>query len=955
MSNRVFPKLVVAIVIWCAYGAAQTTSSATFVNPSAIYFDNHDTGTTTTQTLAAINSGDGSGLSVRISGPNPGDAPGDFSWNSTCLNNVPPKGSCEINVRFSPSAIGKDKGEGEDRRATLIVTNDKGEQSDASLEGKAFQNLNVSPTILEFENQVGNTSSATRTVQLTNYTNSAVNSITVTTTGDFTESHAGCVAPIAPGGSCGISVTYFPKQAGDTSGSLMVTANLSNLGELPRVISLHGVGLNRCKVPKFSLSDPGLWLVLIVSGLYFLGLVLVRWHMIAKPARAQIVAEVEAVRSRAIAETAGLDSAELSERLARIHFLLDQAIYPFKYKNFPINPEARGPRNTVPTISPAWYPWSTRIFNALFWTRGQELAGWSLAHEAEQQLVALLPVERVRARLETAEQQLRDINTPLSLALADLVRESLASGEALILERARQLLQQLQSLLTPLSVPAAARQVWLADLQQRLLNSLEQFGDWLQKNTSPATTPEDCTSRMQEFLKTAAVYQGLASDLARVPALPEVPQQSSSLLQGITPFFAQLANAIPSIQAQISDPTLTLDTCNRSMASLAVLGKDAGKLTAALKNAASTDQAKAYQTLLNLCQSQSALVNEITLATIPNSGVTLLRDLLAALQQQDELVKEINQAHATGSAADLGKCRDLVLQIAAVPPLSSDLMSRIDCVLLGGVPAPLGRWRALLGEALSLIYENTDNGFYQLASWHNKMMWLVGCAMLFMFALAVTLGNGVLLLLGAVGGLLSRLTRTTSAAEVANDYGATWGSLFLSPLTGALSAWGGILLIVLGLKLNILGTALNLDWCNPYEPVALAIALLFGFSERLFDTVSGQIQDKLLQSNSASPAPATTPTPAAPAPKITSLSPSSATIGKEVQLTVRGANFQAGATATVTRDTGEAVSAKLDFKDATAIVVTVTPSGTKAFTATLTIANPDKQIGTVKFDVAAAA
>ena len=90
----------------------------------------------------------------------------------------------------------------------------------------------------------------------------------------------------------------------------------------------------------------------------------------------------------------------------------------------------------------------------------------------------------------------------------------------------------------------------------------------------------------------------------------------------------------------------------------------------------------------------------------------------------------------------------------------------------------------MLAEALSLIYDNTDNGFFQLASWHNKVMWLVGRALLFMFGLAVTLGNAVLLLLGAVGVLLSRLTRTTTAADVPNDYGATWGSLFLSRSPG---------------------------------------------------------------------------------------------------------------------------------------------------------------------------
>ncbi len=506
------------------------------------------------------------------------------------------------------------------------------------------------------------------------------------------------------------------------------------------------------------------------------------------------------------------------------------------------------------------------------------------------------------------------------------------------------------------SAQDAAREAWLAELQRRLLNSLQQFSDWLQKNTVPPATLDDCKSRIQQLLKTAAVYQGLTTDLAQVPGLADVPSQLRSFLQDINVFLTKLTAAIQTIQAQISDPTLTVDTCNKSLTSLTAFGSDAHKLIDQLKNSPAPDQAKAYQTLLDLCKSQGLLVSVMTQVTTPSPGVALLRDLLAALQKQNELIQKINHAAASGSATDFGNCGDLVLQLATVPPLSSDLVSRIDDLLLGEAPAPLERWRALLAEALTLIYEKTDTGFYQLASWHNKMMWLVGCALLFMFALAVTLGNAVLLLLGAVGGLLSRLTRTTAASEVSNDYGATWGSLFLSPLTGALSAWGGILLIILGLKVNILGTALNLDWCNPYEPVALAIALVFGFLERLFDSVTGQIQDKLLKSTPSSPPPpVATPVPTAPAPKIASLIPDSATIGKEIQLTVRGANFQPGATATVTKDTGDTVPAKLDFRDATTVIVTCTPVGAKSFTSTLTIANPDKQTAIAKIDVAATA
>jgi hypothetical protein len=959
MCSRVFSKLIVpsfTIVLCCGSSLAQSTSSNFTISKREIPFGDHDTGTTTAQEITATNVGDGPvDLSIGISDRIPGDTPSEFTWKSACLNKVPPKRSCEITAFFSPSAVGKDKGEGENRTATLTVSNDKGEHWDVSLTGRAFQNLSVSPGLLDFESQIGTTSTVVRTVQLTNYTNSVVNSITVTATGDFTESHQGCSTPLAPGGSCGISVTYSPKQVGATSGSLTIMANLSTLGKLPRVVSLYGLGLNRCKGPTFSWSDLGLWLVLLISGLYFLGLVLVRWHMIAKPARAQLVANIEAVRAHAVAETVGLpDSPELNERVARIHFLLDQAVYPFKHKNFPINPAEQGRRKLpLPAVRP-WHTLSTRFFNALFWTRGQELAGWSLSHQAELQLVALLPVEGVRARLETAEQQLRDINTPLALALANRVRDSLASGEALILERARQLLQQFQMLAKQLSAQDAACQAWLAELQQRLLNSLQQMSDWLQKNTVPPEPLDECKSRLQQLLKTAALYQGLTTDLAQVPGLPNAPGQLRSLLQDISVFLTQLTTAIQTIQAQISDPTLTVDTCNKSVSSLAALGSDAQKLLDRLKKAPAPDQAKTYQSLLDVCKSQGSLISVMTQATTPSPGLVLMRDLLAALEGQNELIQKINQAAANASATDLGNCRDLVLQLATVPPLSSELMGRIDYLLLAVAPATLDRWRALLVEALTLVYENMDTGFYQLGSWHNKMMWLVGCALLFMFALALTLGNAVLLLLGAVGGLLSRLTRTTAASEVSNDYGATWGSLFLSPLTGALSAWGGILLIILGVKLSILGTALNVDWCNPYEPVALAIALLFGFLERLFDSVTGQIQDKLLKSTPSSPAPApATPVTQAPAPSITSLFPSSATVGKEVQITVRGANFHSEATATVTKDTGESAPAKLDFKDASTVMLTCTPSGAKSFTATLTITNPDKRTATAKIDVAA--
>lgn len=977
MKARGLANLILAAVtlmVCCAPCTAQTTVSSS--NP--IRFGDHDIGTITLpQTVVVTNGSDGPvDLSVKISEGNWGD----FPWNSTCLNTLPPKSKCEITVQFRPTAVAKDEsGKPTESKSTLTISDGKGTPQTVTLQGKAFENVGVSPGIIEFENQVG-TSSTARTVQLTNYTSSAVNSITVTATGDFTENHSGCSTPIAPGGSCAITVTYSPKQAGDTSGSLTITTNPSNLGKLPRVVLLHGGGLIRCKLPPFSWRDRGLRLVLFVSGLYFLGLVLVRWHMIAKPARAQLVAEIEAVRSRVNAEAPRLSRhPELNERIDRIQDLLDQALYPFKHPRFPFPSgsgwtrrnqqdyqEARRPsprwwtRFSDALFSrdhePTWheYPWCpTRFFNALFWTRGQELAGWSLAHEAEIQLAGLLPLERVRARLETAEQELRDINTPLALALADRIGQSLTSEEGLLQDRSRQLLQEELGLLRSVSAKEAAREAVLADSRKRAQTFLEGIAEWTENNTSAAANADDCKSRLQQFLKICDGSEDLRNELDQMANLAWIPAGPRDVFQRIAGFLKQRLDPLRQDILQASgDPALPLEDCNKAVATLAPLGLQAAGLVDELKKTPPLDQA--CQHFLDLSQSQGALLETIKQAVTPSSDIALLQEILNSLQGQAELIQKINQA-AAGSPQTMESCRSirpLLLQLASAPPLSADLIDKINFALSAESLAPLRRWRALLAEALGLIYDNTDSDFFGLASWHNKMMWLVGCALLFMFALAVSLGNAVLLLLGAVGGLLSRLTRTATAAEVANDYGATWGSLFLSPLTGALSAWGGILLIILGLKFNIFGTALNVDWCNPYDPVALALAFLFGFSERLFDTLSGQLQNKLLKPPSAPPTSA--PSTSGPAPTITSMSPGSATIGKEVQLTVRGANFQSGATASVTDDVGKAASAKLEFKDATTVVVTCTPSGAKAFSATLSITNPDKQSTTSKFDVAAA-
>jgi hypothetical protein len=181
-------------------------------------------------------------------------------------------------------------------------------------------------------------------------------------------------------------------------------------------------------------------------------------------------------------------------------------------------------------------------------------------------------------------------------------------------------------------------------------------------------------------------------------------------------------------------------------------------------------------------------------------------------------------------------------------PIANALADRIHSVLnppAGSQPVALTRYRALLGEALSVIYDNSDRDYTAFMSWQNKTVWLIGCGLLFILSLTAALQHGVLLLVGGVGGLLSRLSRSLQRADVPTDYGASWTTLFLSPVVGALMGWSGVLLVIIGVKLGVLGTAFNqVDWCNPWSAFTLGIAFLMGFSERAFDGILTQLEEK---------------------------------------------------------------------------------------------------------------
>jgi hypothetical protein len=177
-------------------------------------------------------------------------------------------------------------------------------------------------------------------------------------------------------------------------------------------------------------------------------------------------------------------------------------------------------------------------------------------------------------------------------------------------------------------------------------------------------------------------------------------------------------------------------------------------------------------------------------------------------------------------------------------------------------------WRNDLSQLLAELFNARDSTYNQLVSLYGKAGWLVFAAYLPVSVLLVA-GYGQVLLAGFLGGLISRMQRIVYGQGRPTAYGASWVPLFLAPLLGALAAWAGLHLLSLLQGLGIVsldgvlpvGSDVRL---HPGQSV-LGIAVLLGFSERLFNQL-GDHADKVLQvdrgeSAAAAEAPVPAPSP----------------------------------------------------------------------------------------------
>lgn len=159
----------------------------------------------------------------------------------------------------------------------------------------------------------------------------------------------------------------------------------------------------------------------------------------------------------------------------------------------------------------------------------------------------------------------------------------------------------------------------------------------------------------------------------------------------------------------------------------------------------------------------------------------------------------------------------------------------------------LAELQAELREALTRYFDLRDAYFERLANSGQIAAWLSYLGLVAVIVLGVVFDHEKLLLLGAVGGLVFRLTRELRRSPTASDYGDAWSRLMLGPIGGALAAWIGVLIVhVLSTNsaVKIFDSSLGIDWSNNPNTQTMVLALLLGVSERLFDKVVGTAQTR---------------------------------------------------------------------------------------------------------------
>jgi hypothetical protein len=226
-------------------GSPDAGAAVLSVAPASIPFGNVTTGASSAPTTVTItNVGDlpTGPVMTALSGPNMGAF---RLQNSTCTGALGPMGSCQAELVFNPTTTGA-------LSASLDVSAMPGGTRSVALTGQgAFPaSMSISPMSQPFGNVVLGASSMVQTFAVRNMGGSATGTPSVAITGAdgamFTKTMDTCTGPIAPAGTCSISLVFTPTDVGPRMATLQVSASpggnvsstLSATGQTPAALAV---------------------------------------------------------------------------------------------------------------------------------------------------------------------------------------------------------------------------------------------------------------------------------------------------------------------------------------------------------------------------------------------------------------------------------------------------------------------------------------------------------------------------------------------------------------------------------------------------------------------------------------------------------------------------------------------------------------------------------------------
>jgi hypothetical protein len=179
------------------------------VSPSNLNFADQSIGNASApQTVTFTNTG---ALALSITGLNISKG---WAQSNNCLPSVPPKGSCTVQVSFRPGSSGPLNG-----ALTFSEYTTNSPQS-VTLSGTGVGPVvRLSPDNLNFSADSASTTTAAKSVTLTNSGNGALKNLIIATSGDFAQTND-CGGSLDASASCTINVTFTPKEQGNRKGTL---------------------------------------------------------------------------------------------------------------------------------------------------------------------------------------------------------------------------------------------------------------------------------------------------------------------------------------------------------------------------------------------------------------------------------------------------------------------------------------------------------------------------------------------------------------------------------------------------------------------------------------------------------------------------------------------------------------------------------------------------------------